>query len=304
VDTTSRLGGLDRHILDADLINLQNVMNPEVLGRTTATGRAVVTIQDHRVFCPGIGKTMPDGRPCRSRMGVDACHECLPDSDYLDRLLKLTTARRDALNEARLVVLSKWMAEELALVDLPHAEVIPPWVSVGPVLPGPRRGIVMAGRLVSHKGLMDGWEAWQCSDAGQPMVIAGEGPLGDAFDGAEMLGWLPNNDLKERLRSSIALVFPSHWQEPFGMLGVEALAEGTPVVVADSGGTAEWSDVGCIRVPRGDVEAMAAAIRRIVGDESLARRLGDEGRSMVAERFQRGPIEARLSAVYGSVEAG
>ena len=44
------------------------------------------------------------------------------------------------------------------------------------------------------------------------------------------------------------------------MLGVEALAEGTPVVVSDTGGTREWSDAGCVPVRGGDVSAMAGAI--------------------------------------------
>ena len=88
------------------------------------------------------------------------------------------------------------------------------------------------------------------------------------------------------------------------MLGVEALAEGTPVVVADSGGTADWSHAGCIRVPRGDVGQMAEAIRWLAENDTMARRLGHEGRSMVARRFSRASIEQKLEALYSSVVAG
>ena len=85
------------------------------------------------------------------------------------------------------------------------------------------------------------------------------------------------------------------------MLGVEALAEATPVIVAATGGTGEWSDAGCLRVAAGDVAEMAGAISRLDGDPGLARRLGIEGRLMVADRFRRAPIESRLDRLYEAV---
>jgi glycosyltransferase involved in cell wall biosynthesis len=279
-------------------------MNPTVLSRATATGRAVVTIQDHRVFCPGMGKTMPDGGACRSAMARSICSACLTDSDYLDRMVRLTTARRDALDGAELVVLSRWMADELTKVGLTGAHVIPPWVEVESAEPTRRVGFLMGGRLVEHKGLMDGLEAWRRADTGRPLVVVGEGPISEGFDGAHCTGWLTSDLLRQRLRSSIALLFPALWQEPFGILGVEALAEGTPVVVADTGGTADWSHAGCVRVQRGAVDEMADAIRWLAEDGQKARRLGREGRSMVATRFARAPIEQKLEALYSLVVAG
>ena len=44
----------------ADVVHVQNVMNPTALTRLVSSGRAVVTVQDHRVFCPGPGRTPPD----------------------------------------------------------------------------------------------------------------------------------------------------------------------------------------------------------------------------------------------------
>lgn len=301
VATASRLSGLDALLGDADLVHLQNVMNPVAIERVVATGRAVATVQDHRVLCPAVGKTLPDGRRCTVPMGEEPCRRCLPDRDYLERTLAVTGSRRDALRGARLVALSRFMADELAAVGLENAEVIPPWIEVGPHRGTPGDVVAMGGRLVSHKGVGDGWRAWCVAGRPLPLRIAGEGPAADALEGAELLGWLDSAELRKLLRGSRLLLFPGVWQEPFGILGVEALAEGTPVVVADVGGTREWSGSGCLRVPAGDVTAMAAAISRLAADPSAALALGEEGRRSVRERFARGRHAPRLARLYRAV---
>lgn len=289
---------LERLLEDAELVHCQNVMNPVVLAAAAATGRAVVTVQDHRVFCPGPGKTLPDGSRCRSAMSDDACSWCLPDLEYRERMLELTQARLQALAGARLVALSRYMAEELAAAGLQGAQVIPPWVEVSTAAPEAGDAFLLAGRLVAHKAPLDAWQAWCRSDCGLPLRVAGAGPLEGELHGAQRLGWLAADALAGELRRSRAVLFPSRWQEPFGILGIEALAHGTPVVTAVTGGTADWTDAGCLRVAPGDVGAMAEAISMLAGDVAAALALGRQGRTMVAERFARGPIEDRLRTLY------
>jgi len=298
VGSRARLSRLVPLLENTDLIHVQNVMNPVALELAVATGRAVATVQDHRVFCPSIGKTMPDFSRCLQPMSPAACGGCIDDREYLNRTLELTRVRRDALRGARLVVLSTYMADELAIVGLPGAEVLPPWVEVGPSRREPGQSFLIGGRLVAHKGVMDGWRAWRTAGGNLPLRVAGEGSLAGQMDGAEYLGWLPSPDLRSELRSSRALLFPAVWQEPFGILGVQAQAEGTPVVVADVGGTTDWSDVGCIRIPAGDVDAMADAVSRLEHDPEEALRLGRRGQAMVSKRFARSTIEPRLHGLY------
>jgi glycosyltransferase involved in cell wall biosynthesis len=298
VESGSRLGGLAA-LLDAnDLVHIQNLMNPAALRPAVGTGRAVVTIQDHRMFCPGMGKSMPDGSRCEAAMADGPCSVCLPDGDYRERTLELTRSRRDALRGARLVVLSKYMADELELVGLPGAEVIPPWVELGERRDAAGSYLMLGGRLVPHKGVLDGWRAWRASASSLELRVAGEGPLGEGLEGAELLGWLAVSDLRRELRGARALLFPARWQEPFGILGLQALAEGTPVIVAESGGTTEWSDIGCARVAPGDVDGMADAIKWLDDAPGEALRLGRAGQLMVGERFARPALQARLDAVY------
>jgi glycosyltransferase involved in cell wall biosynthesis len=304
VASSARLAGLAAPLGAAQLVHVQNVMNPVAIAAAVATGRAVVTVQDHRVFCPGMGKTMPDGTACQRQMSHEACSECLPDRDYRARTLELTRARRDALDGARLVVLSRFMAAELEREGLAGVEVLPPWLEVGPERDDAGDGFLVGGRLVGHKGVRDAHRAWHRAATGLPLRVAGDGPLADDLAETEPLGWLSPGRLREELRRARALLFPSVWQEPLGILALEALAEGTPVIVADVGGTSDWSDAGCIRVPPGETEAMAEALRRLADDPEAALELGRRGREMVADRFSRVTIEPRLQALYATVGAG
>ena len=291
----ARLGPL---LASHDVIHVQNVMNPVALERAAATGRAVVTVQDHRFFCPGPGRTLPDGRPCRAVMSEAACAACLADGGYRARMLALTAARLASVRGARVVVLSGYMQRELEQAGLPDAVVIPPWIEPGPGREGPGRTFLLAGRLVAHKAPEDGWRAWREAGTPLPLEVAGSGPLASALEGARRLGWLDPPAFDEAIRRARAVLFPARWQEPFGIAGMEALARGVPVIVAESGGVAEWARVGCLRVAPGDVDAMAEAIRRLAEDPDLAVRLGREGRRHVLERFSRARIAPRLEAVY------
>jgi glycosyltransferase involved in cell wall biosynthesis len=301
VTSRSGLDRLDRLLDRCDVVHLQNVMNPVMLQVAVATGRAVVTVQDHRVFCPASGKTLPDGSRCTVVMSEQQCTACLPDATYRARTVDLTRSRRDALRQARLVVLSRYMADELAAVGLTETEVIPPSFESRPDRLATGEAFLLGGRLVHHKGVLDGWRGWRASGTALPLRVAGAGPLEPELEGAEHLGWLSQWELRAELRRARALLFPSRWQEPFGIVGVQALAEGTPVVVAESGGTGDWSDAGCLRVPAGDVDAMAEAISELADHPRRALELGREGQTMVARRFCRERLAPRLHALYAEV---
>jgi glycosyltransferase involved in cell wall biosynthesis len=79
------------------------------------------------------------------------------------------------------------------------------------------------------------------------------------------------------------LLIPSLWGEAFGMIGVEAFAQGTPVVGYNVGGIEEWCRCGAgILVSCGDIKAAAVAIQSIASDyakwsnySSCAKRIGE-----------------------------
>lgn len=301
VPSSSGNASLAGLVAEADVVHVQNVMNPTALAAAVSPGRAVVTVQDHRVFCPGPGKTLPDGSCCRSPMNEHECEECLPDARYRRSMVELTELRRQEIAGAALVTLSRYMAGELARVGLGDAVVIPPWVEVGREAAVPGSYFVIAGRFVEHKGARAGFQAWREAGRPAPLLAAGDGPLLAELDGVEPLGWLAAPDLRILLRRARALLLPARWQEPFGIIGVEALAEATPVVVTAVGGVADWAGEGCIVVPPGDTGAMAAAIRDLAADPERATALGQAGRSAVQRRFDRRRVVTALNELYRRV---
>ncbi len=285
-------------VSEADVCHVHTVMNPVAIRMAVSHGHCLVTVQDHRVFCPGRGKETLAGEVCIEPMSSAICGSCFEDSHYGERIQATTRSRLAALEGAVIHVLSPYMASELERVGLGDIEVIPPWVEAAPTPSSAGQGLLLGGRMVSHKGVMDAWQAWRDSGVDQSLRVAGIGPELARMEGVESLGWLGSDALGERLRQARLLLFPSRWQEPFGILGVEALAQGTPVVVARTGGSGSWSDAGCIEVERGDTQGMAAAITHLCDHPEKARSLGREGWSMVRERFSPIGIQTAMTALY------
>ena len=82
-------------------------------------------------------------------------------------------------------------------------------------------------------------------------------------------------ELRERYAEADVCLFPTEWPEPFGLVPLEAMACGTPVVATGSGGSGEFLLHGenCLRFPPGDAAALAAAVRRLADDPDLRRRI-------------------------------
>jgi len=100
------------------------------------------------------------------------------------------------------------------------------------------------------------------------------------------LGWVANADLPQYFRACAMLVMPS-LEEGFGIPAAEAMGCEAPVVATDAGGLPEVVEDGItgLIVPKGDADAMAAAIDRLLSDPALARRMGEAGRARALARF-------------------
>ena len=300
--------------LRPDLVHIHNVVNPAVLAWAVGVD-AVVTVQDHRFFCPGRGKWTADGRVCGDAMGREVCADCFDDTAYFESTLELTAQRLEPLGRLRVTVLSSYMKRELTQAGVPadRITVVPPVVhglDVDARADGPPC-VLFAGRVVEAKGIRDAVEAWRRSGSDLPFVVAGTGPLRREIEaeGVEVLGWLDRRRLSAAYRRAAVLVMPSRWQEPFGIVGLEALTLGTPVAAWDSGGVREWHPGGELLVPWGDVDGLAAALgsrpeERVDaprGVDGLAAALGSrpEERVDTPRGFEREALVRRLEAVYG-----
>lgn len=86
-------------------------------------------------------------------------------------------------------------------------------------------------------------------------------------------------DLPARYRFADVVVFPSEWPEPFGLVPVEAMACGTPVIATGTGGSGEYlqDGVNCLQYVPGDHMELAQSLRRLAEDAGLRERLVDRG---------------------------
>ena len=157
---------------------------------------------------------------------------------------------------------------------------------------------MLGGRLVHHKGIDLAMEAWTMAAVDAELSVAGLGPMSTAVHNATQMGWLDGPELLNALSRARALLFPSRWQEPFGILAVEALAQGTPVIAMVQGGMVDWADAGVLTIAPGDVQEMAQAIKTLHTQPTRAAQLGADGWQMVGERYAPGPLKAALWAIY------
>jgi glycosyltransferase involved in cell wall biosynthesis len=128
------------------------------------------------------------------------------------------------------------------------------------------RGAVFVGRLSPEKGVDTLVEAWRGLDV--PLRIVGTGPeeerlraLAGDQPSIEFLGELPHAAVIDELRRAGMLVFPSRWDEPFGLAIIEAMACGTPVIATNRGAAPELVNdrVTGLLVPSDDPAALRNA---------------------------------------------
>jgi glycosyltransferase involved in cell wall biosynthesis len=265
---------LDR--IRPDLLHIHTVVNPDLLERAAEAG-AVVTVQDHRSFCPTRGKWTRAGEHCEQPLSEAACAACFDDAGYMRAVYALTSERLAAVRRMRRVlVLSQYMRRELLAVGVAdeRVSVVPPFVhELDPhAPPDGQECVLFVGRLTEAKGPWDALLAWRAAGIGLPLVMAGTGPLRDALSasGARVLGWLDRARLSRLYRSARAVLMPSRWQEPFGIVGLEAHTFGVPVVAYASGGIPEWHPGGRGLAPWGDIAALENGLRELAGTRAEA----------------------------------
>jgi glycogen synthase len=233
--------------------------------------------------------------------------------------------RRLVAEADRVICCSAFMRQEVARVlDVPpqRIDTIPNEVDLGAFAPVPgtrtelvRDGlplIVFAGRLEYEKGVQTILEALPMMDRlapGVSLLVAGTGtyhPTLEAraaalgLDGrVRFLGFVDEGRLRGLYSAADMVVVPSLY-EPFGLVALEAMASGTPVLASDTGGLREIVDheVTGLRFPPGAAGALAREAARVLTDRRLARRLAAGASASLAARASWSGVATRTAEVY------
>jgi len=121
-------------------------------------------------------------------------------------------------------------------------------------------------------------------------------------DAVRFTGPLPQAELVEVLQSATVAAVPSLY-EGFSLPAIEAMACGTPLVATDAGALPEVVGDAAVQVPAGDVDALAAALARVLDDPALQRHLGTAGRARVLENYTWRATAVATAAWYEEVLA-
>jgi glycosyltransferase involved in cell wall biosynthesis len=175
--------------------------------------------------------------------------------------------------------------------------------------------LLYVGRVDPRKGIRSAVQAL-ASLPGATLVVDGRST---AEDQATLEGWAAEagvadrvtiqcsdrTDLPATYRSADVCLFTSEWEEPFGLVPLEAMACGIPVVASGVGGSGEFLVDGgnCVLFEPGDPASLAAAVQRLVDDPELVQHLVANGR-ISAEHFDVDHLTDVFEAWHSAVAAG
>jgi phosphatidylinositol alpha-mannosyltransferase len=245
------------------------------------------------------------------RPTVGTFHRSGPSQAY-DRFQGLTrwgarklTLRTAVSDDARATASAALEGEYVVLpngVEVERFAKATPWPTDG-------RTIFFVGRHEPRKGLEVLLAAMEQLPRDVRLWVGGDGPdtarlsqQHASDDRIEWLGRLADGEVARRLRGADVFCAPSLFGESFGVVLLEAMAAHTPIVASELPGYRNVArpDEDALLVPPEDADALAAALRRVLSDHSLADRLVASGDTRASE-FSMDRLAERYAELYASL---
>jgi glycogen(starch) synthase len=249
-----------------------------------------------------------------------------PVATLADRFTGLPT-RVDYPRAGRWVFCSETMRRQTLAAGLRTADttVLTPGVESGYLAVAPERDpppwgwrLLYIGRVVEQKGVATAIESLALLPATATLRILGEGDepyrrhLEAIAERLHVSGQVsfesprPRAELAGVYREADAVLFPVEWPEPWGLVPLEAMALGRPVIATGRGGSGEYlvDRSNALLHEAGSPTGLAAAVRTLAGDPALRERLRQGGYETAArhgeDAFNRGALAQMLAAVDAS----
>lgn len=300
--------------LSADVIMVHSRSAWAALGKNQTGIRTIGWAHDYAVFSPGGLNWFPRSETlCPRKVGL-ACatyayrQGCT--SRQPSRLVKDIALTFESWNNRkrldRILVASRSVGRRLQeagaagdQVDVLPYFVHPDFLKDPPTYVSQRPHVLYLGRLHESKGVHHLVEAWARMPTACTLSIVGAGResyvarlyrLASTAAPPRLFtieSWAGNRQhVCDLLDKASVLVIPSLWAEPFGIVGLEAMARGRPIIGSRVGGIPEWldGDSGVI-VPPGDVETLTKSLDELVNSLGMQRQLGEAGRARVERLF-------------------
>lgn len=260
--------------------------------------------QDGILACPANNRFLRTSRTiCQKPLGISCLHvdrveNCFGDIGRFHKIGRIIYRLRDKflLNCVQNFASN---SQYIARVHAREAVVLYPPNLSEPLFDIGDRGrnkIVFCGRLESVKGAADAIRILQLLPSIYHLDIVGEG-----FEKTDLIslaketgtedrvtfhGWLSSVERDRILASSSVALVTSLWDEAFGMVGIEAFSQGTPVVAYNVGGVSEWCKPPAgILVECGDIASVAEVILELTESEIRWNEASTAARKLAASTF-------------------
>jgi glycosyltransferase involved in cell wall biosynthesis len=294
-----------------DVLYLHKIANTDLCLPFLSRIRTVRMVHDHDLCCPRRHKYFfHNGRVCRYKAGpicymdlafLAGGHTAGRHLGFVSIPGKLREMRKNYSLD-RLLVGSSFMMDELLQNGFPAGKVhiLPPVVPLesATVSQVPTDPVILCvAQLIRGKGVDLLLHALGQVACGFQCVVVGAGNAEQTLkelchklglqDRVHFQGWVGNDAIGQFYERARVVAVPSRWPEPFGMIGLEAMNHGRPVVGFDVGGIPDWleHEVTGLLVHEQDTASFALALERILQDKELANRLGHTALQHVRERF-------------------
>jgi len=281
----------------------------------------VWTLHDYRLICPNTS-LLSKGELCErclpNRFYEAILQRCKKDSLPASFIAMLTTLYDRLLRVPahidRFITPSDFLRLKLIEggFDPARIESIPNFVDLSDHAGLPEKDyFCYVGRLSPEKGLDVLIRAMAKLDEGR-LLIVGRGPEEDNLKRlaaelgtrrVEFAGFQSGAELKRILAEAQFVVLPSRWYENLPFAIMEAFASSKPVVASRIGGIPEMVDDGVngLLFPMGDVDTLAASLRRMLGDRRMREEMGRRGREKAERLYEREAHYARIEKIYREV---
>jgi len=282
--------------------------------------RLVVTMHEYGLVCPKMTFVYKDG-VCDGPK-YTKCVACAGEQYGVVRATAITTGmtitRRSLGRVDRYIAISTPVARACASLSESGRqpfEIIPPFVpdeifeleSAGrpPFVPAKGDYLMFAGALGPHKGVDVLLEAWRGLNSTIPLVLVGlhrhDTPR-QFPDGVIVVENVPHADVLRAWQHCTIAVVPSRWPEPVGLVAIEAMAVGRPVVASAVGGLREVIQDGVtgILVPPNDSHALLTSLTKLIAEPGLRTRIGQAARHH-ASNYSASVVVPQIERVYREV---
>jgi len=301
----------------ADIVHFHNTLplvSPAAFRAARHTGAAVVaSLHNYRAACPS-ATIFRDGHRCTDCVGkllpwpgiLHACYrDSRPQTAVVAAMLTTHRLRRTFARDVDLFLTPSEATRAIVAEHLPPDRILvkPNFTAdPGAGLPpdpsavAPPDTFLYVGRLTVEKGVPTLLDAWSTARGTPPapLTIVGDGPLRPQVERAaaanpylSYLGQVDRPTLLRQLRRAHALVIPSLWDEPFGLVAIEAYAASLPVIAARTGALPEIVEDGVtgLLVSPGSADDLSRAATRLVAQPDLAGEMASAARARYEARY-------------------